>query len=272
MRGPITDRMRWPGRDPASRLHPTRAMRILVSNDDGYFAPGIKALARAMAEIGDVTVVAPEQNQSGASHSLTLHRPLSIRTTEDGWSYVDGTPTDCVHIAMTGLLDHRPDVVVSGINNGQNMGDDTIYSGTVAAAMEGFLFGVPSFAFSLVNKDWEHLEPAARVARSIVSQVMSAKPTAPFLLNVNIPNLERVDEAPVVVARLGKRHPSEPVHRMESPRGGVIYWIGAAGAALDAGPGTDFHTVANGGVAVTPLQIDITHNRQLDDVRGWLAR
>ena len=246
-------------------------MRILVSNDDGYFAPGIKALAKAMSAIGDVTVIAPEQNQSGASHSLTLNRPLSVQENGDGFLFVNGTPTDCVHIALTGLLDQRPDVVVSGINNGLNMGDDTIYSGTVAAAMEGFLFGVPSFAFSLVDKDWTHLEPAALVAQCIVSRVMASKHDAPFLLNVNIPNLPEVDRADVVVARLGKRHPSEPVHRMQSPRGGTIYWIGAAGAALDACPGTDFHAVANGCVAVTPLQVDITQTKQLDDVRRWLG-
>jgi 5'-nucleotidase len=246
-------------------------MHILVSNDDGYFAPGIIALAKAMTALGDVTVVAPEQNQSGASHSLTLNRPLSVQETEHGFRYVNGTPTDCVHIAMTGLLEHRPDVVVSGINNGLNMGDDTIYSGTVAAAMEGFLFGVPSFAFSLVDKDWTHLDAAANVARKIVSRVMASHAAGPFLLNVNIPNLANVDEAPVVVTRLGKRHPSEPVHVMESPRGGTIYWIGAAGAARDAGPGTDFHAVANGSVAVTPLQIDLTHGDRLDEVRGWLG-
>ncbi len=246
-------------------------MRILISNDDGYFAPGLTALAKAMAPLGDVVVVAPEQNQSGASHSLTLNRPLSVHTTESGVHYVNGTPTDCVHIAMTGLFDQLPDVVVSGINNGLNMGDDTIYSGTVAAAMEGFLFGVPSFAFSLVDKNWTHLGAAARVAQRIVSRVMAAKPQGPFLLNVNIPNLENADDAPIVVARLGKRHPSEPVHRMESPRGETIYWIGAAGAARDAGPGTDFHAVANGCVAVTPLQIDLTHNGELDLVKRWIG-
>ncbi len=246
-------------------------MHILVSNDDGYFAPGLIALADAMAELGEVTVVAPEQNQSGASHSLTLNRPLSVVETERGYRSVNGTPTDCVHVAMTGLLDRLPDVVVSGINNGLNMGDDTIYSGTVAAAMEGFLFGVPSFAFSLVEKDWTHLDAAARVARNIVATTMAAKPVGPFLLNVNIPNRADADAAPIVVARLGKRHPSEPVHVMESPRGGRIYWIGAAGAARDAGPGTDFHAVANGMVAVTPLQIDLTHVDRLDEVRGWLG-
>jgi 5'-nucleotidase len=246
-------------------------MHILVSNDDGYFAPGIIALAQAMTALGEVTVIAPEQNQSGASHSLTLNRPLSVTDVEGGFRYVNGTPTDCVHIAMTGFLERRPDVVVSGINNGLNMGDDTIYSGTVAAATEGFLFGVPSFAFSLVEKDWSHLDAAARVARKIVSTVMAANPVAPFLLNVNIPNRPDVDEAPIVVARLGKRHPSEPVHAMANPRGGTIYWIGAAGAARDAGPGTDFHAVATGCVAITPLQIDLTHGDRLDEVRGWMG-
>ena len=246
-------------------------MRILVSNDDGYFAPGLTALAEAMKALGEVTVVAPEQNQSGSSHSLTLHRPLSVQRSAGGFHYVNGTPTDCVHIAMTGLFDDRPDVIVSGINNGLNMGDDTIYSGTVAAAMEGFLFGVPSFAFSLVDRDWTHLDGAARVAQAIVARVMASRPTEPFLLNVNIPSLERVEEAPVVVTRLGKRHPSEPVHTMESPRGGTIYWIGAAGAARDAGPGTDFHAVASGQVSITPLQVDLTHVDQLDDVRRWVG-
>jgi 5'-nucleotidase len=246
-------------------------MHILVSNDDGYFAPGVIALAKAMEALGDVTVVAPEQNQSGSSHSLTLNRPLSVQQTDGGVRYVNGTPTDCVHVAMTGLLEHRPDIVVSGINNGLNMGDDTIYSGTVAAAMEGFLFGVPSFAFSLVDRDWTHLDAAARVAQAIVSRVMSSAPSGPFLLNVNIPSHADVESAPVVVTRLGKRHPSEPVHVMESPRGGTIYWIGAAGAARDAGPGTDFHAVASGQVAVTPLQIDLTHVDRLDEVRAWIA-
>jgi 5'-nucleotidase len=262
---------RQPGRLFRVAHHSTVFMHILVSNDDGYFAPGLIALAAAMREIGDVTVVAPEQNQSGASHSLTLNRPLTVQETRDGILYVNGTPTDCVHIAMTGYLERPVDVVVSGINNGLNMGDDTIYSGTVAAAMEGFLFGVPSFAFSLVEKDWSHLDAAARVAKSVVERVMAKASAGPFLLNVNIPNRADVDRAPVVVTRLGKRHPSEPVHVMESPRGGRIYWIGAAGAARDAGPGTDFHAVANGAVALTPLQIDLTHTGQLDDVRAWIA-
>ena len=246
-------------------------MRILLANDDGYFAPGLIALADALAPLGDVTVVAPEQNQSGSSNSLTLNRPLSVQRAQSGYRYVNGTPTDCVHIALTGLVEERPDVVVSGINNGQNMGDDTIYSGTVAAAMEGFLFGIPSFAFSLVDKDWTHLDAAAAIARKLVERVMAHPHAAPFLLNVNIPNLPADADPKVVVTRLGKRHPSEPVHTMTSPRGGTVYWIGPAGAARDAGPGTDFHAVANGCVSVTPLQIDLTHNGQLADVVRWVA-
>ena len=247
-------------------------MRILLSNDDGYFAPGLIALADALAPLGDVTVVAPEQNQSGSSNSLTLNRPLSVQRAQSGFRYVNGTPTDCVHIALTGLVEERPDVVVSGINNGQNMGDDTIYSGTVAAAMEGFLFGIPSFAFSLVDKDWAHLDAAAAIAKKLVERVMAHPHAMPFLLNVNIPNLPPDADPRVVVTRLGKRHPSEPVHTMTSPRGGTVYWIGPAGAARDAGPGTDFYAIANGCVSVTPLQIDLTHPGQLADVVRWVAR
>ncbi len=249
-------------------------MRILVSNDDGYFSPGIKALAEAMKSLGDVIVVAPEQNHSGASNSLTLSRPLSVRETADGVRYVNGTPTDCVHIALTGLLELKPDIVVSGINDGQNMGDDTIYSGTVAAAMEGYLFGVPSFAFSMVQRGWEHLDTAARVAHDIVerhlhhSLVDAVK--VPFLLNVNIPNRPYDELQGMACTRLGKRHQSEPVFKQESPRGETIYWIGHAGSARDAGPGTDFHAVVNGQVSVTPLQIDLTHVEQMRKVSEWL--
>lgn len=246
-------------------------MRILVSNDDGYFAPGIEALAQAVAEFGEVLVVAPEQNRSGASNSLTLDRPLSVQLAPNGFRYVNGTPTDCVHIALTGLLDFRPDLVLSGINNGQNMGDDTIYSGTVAAAMEGFLFGVPSIAFSLVDKGLAHLEDAARVARDIVARFATAPLEGPFLLNVNIPNRPYAELGPPVCTRLGKRHQSEPVFATKSPRGEPMYWIGAAGSARDAGPGTDFFAVAQGQVSVTPLQIDLTYAAQLETVQRWLG-
>jgi 5'-nucleotidase len=245
-------------------------MRILVSNDDGYQAPGIAALAEAMRSLGDVTVVAPEQNSSGASNSLTLNRPLTVWQAPGGATVVTGTPSDCVHVALTGLLDHRPDLIVSGINDGQNMGDDTIYSGTVAAAMEGYLFGIPAIAFSLVDKGNAHLDSAARVARDIVARYLRRPIAAPFLLNVNIPNLPHGDIKGVQCTRLGKRHPSEPVVKMMNPRGEPIYWIGPAGQARVGGPGTDFHATAAGYVSVTPLQIDLTHDEQLATVDQWL--
>ncbi|MCX8116026.1 MAG: 5'/3'-nucleotidase SurE [Burkholderiaceae bacterium] len=247
-------------------------MRILVSNDDGYLAPGVAALADAMRPFGEVTVVAPEQNHSGASNSLTLTRPLTVHRADNGFLFINGTPTDCVHIALTGLLEQRPDLVVSGINNGQNMGDDTIYSGTVAGAMEGFLFGVPAIAFSLVERGYAHLDSAARIAADIVARYMADPIPGPFLLNVNIPNLPYEAIAGITGTRLGRRHHAEPVIRSENPRGETIYWVGGAGSARDAGPGTDFHATANGYVSVTPLQVDLTHNGQLPIVREWLQR
>jgi len=247
-------------------------MRILVSNDDGYLAPGLAALVDAVRPYGEVTVVAPEQNHSGASNSLTLSRPLTVHKAGNGFFYINGTPTDCVHVALTGLLEHRPDLVVSGINNGQNMGDDTIYSGTVAAAMEGFLFGVPSIAFSLINKGYEHLECARQVAGEIVARWCAQPFSAPTLLNVNVPNLPRSEVRGICCTRLGKRHPSEPVIRAQNPYGETIYWVGPAGSARDAGPDTDFHATAAGYVSVTPLQIDLTHTDQLPQVATWLQR
>jgi len=245
-------------------------MRILISNDDGYLAPGLAALVAAMQPFGDITVVAPEQNHSGASNSLTLARPLTVYTAPGGITYINGTPSDCVHIALTGLLEQRPDLIVSGINNGQNMGDDTIYSGTVAAAMEGYLFGIPSIAFSLVDKGYAHLDSAAAMAAEVVRRYVEQPLPGPFLLNVNLPNLPLEQMKGIVATRLGKRHPSEPVVRATNPRGEPIYWIGAAGGAKEGGPGTDFHATSEGYVSVTPLQIDLTHTGQLDAVRGWL--
>ncbi len=247
-------------------------MHILVSNDDGYLAPGLRALADAMRAFGEVTVIAPEQNCSGASNSLTLTRPLSVHRADNGYLFVNGTPTDCVHIALTGLLDRRPDLVVSGINNGQNMGDDTIYSGTVAAAMEGYLFGLPSIAFSSVERGHAHLDSAARVASAIVARFCAGALSGPFLLNVNIPDRPYEQLRDWTCTRLGKRHPSEPVVQSESPRGETIYWVGAAGEAADASPGTDFYAIAHGQVSVTPLQIDLTHTGQLDAVAHWLGQ
>jgi len=246
-------------------------MRILISNDDGYFAPGLAALVRAMNGLGDITVVAPEQNQSGSSNSLTLERPLSVRRAESGFFYINGTPTDCVHIALTGLLDQQPDLIVSGINNGQNMGDDTLYSGTVAAAMEGYNFGIPSFAFSLDARLNQHFDTAERVVRNLIEQYLADPLPAPLLLNVNIPNLPFEQLRGTVCTRLGRRHPSEPVIRTVNPRGETVYWIGPAGAAREGGPGTDFHAVASGQVSVTPLQLDLTHVGRLPDLTQWLG-
>ena len=247
-------------------------MRILLSNDDGYFAQGIECLARVLAEVAEITVVAPERDRSGASNSLTLDRPLSLRRSGNGYYHVNGTPTDCVHLAVTGMLDELPDMVVSGINNGANMGDDTIYSGTVAAATEGFLLGVPSLAISLCSKAGVHYETAARVALELVKTVQREKAGEPLLLNVNVPDVPYEELRGMEVTRLGKRHRAEPVVPTITPRNETVYWVGAAGAAQDAGEGTDFHAVSQNRVSITPLQIDLTHNAQLSMVRGWLKK
>jgi 5'-nucleotidase len=248
-------------------------MRILIANDDGYLAPGLAALVRACEGLGDIDVVAPEQNASGTSNSLTLHRPLSAFAAPNGFRYFNGTPSDCVHIALTGLLPHRPDLVLSGINNGANMGDDTLYSGTVAAAMEGYLFGIPAIAFSQTEKGWTNLDAAARVARDIVEHVLRDPPAAgPWLLNVNIPNHADAMALPRVVTRLGRRHASEPVICQTNPRGDPIYWIGPAGDAREAGEGTDFHATAQGRVSITPLQIDLTDHARLPTWSSWASR
>ncbi|HUG25861.1 5'/3'-nucleotidase SurE [Piscinibacter sp.] len=247
-------------------------MRILIANDDGYLAPGLAALVQACEGLGELDIVAPEQNASGTSNSLTLNRPLSVYTAANGVRYINGTPSDCVHVALTGLLEHRPDLVVSGINQGANMGDDTLYSGTVAAAMEGFLFGIPAIAFSQIDKGWAHLDAAARVARSVIEEVLRRAPAAaPFLLNVNIPNRADAERLPRQITRLGRRHASEPVIRQVSPRGETMYWIGAAGDAREAGEGTDFHATANDCVSVTPLQVDLTDHAALPQWQAWLA-
>ncbi len=244
-------------------------MHILVANDDGYLAQGLQALARVCSEFGTIDVVAPEQNASGTSNALTLTRPLSVHTAANGFRYVNGTPSDCVLVAMTGLLDRKPDLVVSGINNGANMGDDTIYSGTVAAAMEGHLFGVPAIAFSLSEKGWGHLDAAEVAMRRVLRMVLSASWSREhWLLNVNIPSRPDAGEAPIEVTRLGKRHASEPVIRQMSPRDEPIYWIGAAGDAREAGEGTDFHAVANGRISITPLRVDLTDHAQLGNWSG----
>ena len=247
-------------------------MQILVSNDDGYFAPGITLLAEALRQLGEVTVVAPERDRSGASNSLTLDRPLSVRRAANGFYFVNGTPTDCVHIAVTGLLDFVPDVIVSGVNLGANMGDDTIYSGTVAAASEGFLLGIPSIAVSLISKEGSHFESAIGIALQMVARLQRAPLPEPVLFNVNVPDVPPAELRGVEVTRLGKRHKAEPVVKMRTPRGETAYWIGPAGAAADAGPGTDFHAVENRRVSVTPLRLDLTSTAQLPLARDWMAR
>ncbi|EHP43171.1 MULTISPECIES: 5'/3'-nucleotidase SurE [Cupriavidus] len=250
-------------------------MHILLANDDGYLAPGLAALHAALAPLARITVIAPEQNHSGASNSLTLQRPLSIYEAREGvqkgFRFVNGTPTDCVHIALTGLLDEKPDLVVSGINQGQNMGEDVLYSGTVAAAIEGFLLGIPSIAFSQVDKGWTHLDAAARVARDIVERYIAKPAAEPFLLNVNIPSLPFEHIKGYRATRLGKRHPSQPVITQVNPRGDTNYWIGPAGDARDASEGTDFHATGEGFVSLTPLQLDLTHRGQLEQINQWLA-
>jgi len=247
-------------------------MRILLSNDDGYFSPGIECLARVLAQVAEITVVAPERDRSGASNSLTLDRPLSLRRSGNGFYHVNGTPTDCVHLAVTGMLDELPDMVVSGINLGANMGDDTIYSGTVAAATEGFLLGVPSIAVSLCSKAGVHFETAAQVVMELVLMIQRQDVREPLLLNVNVPDVPYAELCGTVVTRLGKRHKAEAVVPTVTPRKETVYWVGAAGEAQDAGEGTDFYAVSKNQVSITPLQIDLTHNAQMPLIRSWLAK
>jgi len=247
-------------------------MRILLSNDDGYFAPGLAALAEGLAPLGHITVVAPERDRSGASNSLTLDRPLMLSRAHNGFSYVNGTPTDCIHMAVTGLLDFEPDVVVSGINSGSNMGDDTLYSGTVAAATEGYLLGIPSIAMSLVGKQFVHYDTAARFARELVERLVRAPFGSPVLLNVNVPDLPFEAVNGMEVTRLGRRHKAQPVVASKNPRGETVYWVGPAGAAREAGPGTDFNALERGVVSVTPLQVDLTHASQIPLISDWIRR
>ncbi len=246
-------------------------MNILISNDDGFQAPGIVALYEALKDLGRVEVVAPEHNNSAKSNALTLHSPLYVHQASNGFRYVNGTPADCVHIALTGLLDYKPDLVVSGINNGANMGDDTIYSGTVGAAMEGYLFGIPAIAFSQVDKGWAHIDAAAAKARELVQHMVEQGQVAgaPWLLNVNIPNQPLDQIKPLRVTRLGRRHSAERVITQTSPRGETMYWIGSAGAAKDDSDGTDFHATFEGHLSVTPLHVDLTEHASLPD---WTQR
>lgn len=246
-------------------------MKILVCNDDGYLATGINVLAEALATIGEVVIVAPDRNHSGASNSLTLHSPLRIHRVEEGRYFVNGTPSDCVHLALSGYLDYEPDIVVSGINHGANLGDDVIYSGTVAAAMEGRFLGLPAIAVSLVGPQASHFATAAEVALDLVRKLQIEPLPGDVILNVNVPDLPRAELQGIFAARLGFRHRSEALIREKDPQGKTIYWIGPAGPGQDAGPGTDFAALEQGAVAVTPLKVDLTRHESLPQLADWLA-
>jgi 5'-nucleotidase len=245
-------------------------LRILVSNDDGYRAEGLQCLAAALRRLAEVTVVAPDRNRSGASHSLTLDEPLRVNEYAERGYYVNGTPTDCVHLAISGLFDFEHDMVVSGINDGANLGDDVLYSGTVAAAIEGRFLGLPTVAISLVVREGRHFETAARVASELVLRIRRAPLHSSMILNVNVPDLPYEQLRGIQATRLGNRHRSSPVIRASDPRGRDVYWVGPAGAGADTAEGTDFHAVAEGYVSVTPLQVDLTRHAALADVADWL--
>jgi len=247
-------------------------MRLLLSNDDGHRAPGLRALAQALETVASITVVAPDRNRSGASNSLTLTHPVRAGRDEAGYIYVDGTPTDCVHLAITGLLDDEPDMVISGINSGANMGDDVLYSGTVAAAMEGRFLGLPGIAVSLVLDDGNHYDSAARVVLALLETLPLADMPAATILNVNVPDRPYAELKGVRTTRLGHRHKSEPVIQARDPRGQTVYWVGPPGSEQDAGPGTDFHAVREGYVSITPLTVDLTRHDAMDVTGGWAAR
>ncbi|MFO8151987.1 5'/3'-nucleotidase SurE [Thioalkalivibrio sp.] len=245
-------------------------MHILVSNDDGIHAPGIQCLARHLRDLAEVRVVAPDRDRSGASNSLTLVHPLRAQALDNGDIGVDGTPTDCVHLAITGLLEREPDLVISGINAGANMGDDVLYSGTVAAAMEGRFLGLPAIAVSLVGPRMQHYDAAARVVLNLLDRLHRVPLPAATILNVNVPDLPFAEIRGVQATRLGHRHKSEPVVKTTDPRGRPIYWVGPAGPEQDAGPGTDFFAVREGFVSVTPIQVDLTQFEAIDTLGRWL--
>jgi 5'-nucleotidase len=246
-------------------------MKILLSNDDGFLAPGLKILHKVLSEIADITVVAPDRNRSGASNSLTLDNPLRTTLGDNGFISVNGTPTDCVHLAVTGLLNEMPDMVVSGINEGSNLSDDVLYSGTVAAATEGRFLGLAAIAVSLAGPKCQHYETAAQVAKILVQRVAADRPPADTILNVNVPDLPLSEIKGFQVTRLGTRHIAEPTIKSADPRGRKIYWVGQPGPEQDSGPGTDFHAVSNGYVSITPLHLDLTHYKVFEQLAGWIG-
>lgn len=247
-------------------------MRLLLSNDDGCYAQGLTVLRHTLQETyPNIVTVAPDRNRSGASNSLTLDRPIRVRRLGEGWYSVDGTPTDCVHLATTGLLEHEQDMVVSGINEGGNLGDDVLYSGTVAAATEGRSLGLPALAVSLVGQKPKHYETAARVAAVMIEKLLTDPLDSTTILNINVPDVPWEQLQGFATTRLGNRHRAEGVIPEQDPRGRTVYWIGSVGTEADAGPGTDFHAVANGRVSVTPIQIDVTCHAALEKVGAWVA-
>lgn len=246
-------------------------MKILISNDDGYQSPGLLALAEALRERWEVEAVAPDRDRSGASNSLTLDVPLRATCLGNGITRVDGTPTDCVHLALTGLLESEPDLVISGINHGPNLGDDILYSGTVAAATEGRFLGLPAIAISIDSHRPAHLDTAARVAVQLVERLRTEPLDSSLILNVNVPDCPYDELKGFLATRLGNRHKAEPVVMSRDPRGRVIYWVGPAGSEQDAGPGTDFHALRSGYVSITPLQVDLTKHSALEGLGRWLS-
>ena len=245
-------------------------MHLLLSNDDGINAQGLRSMAQALSEIADITVVAPNRNRSGASNSLTLERPLRATEQQAGWYSIDGTPTDCVHLGITGLLKEEPDMVVSGINAGPNLGDDVIYSGTVAAAIEGRFLGLPAVAFSLNSFQPKHWQAAAQIAKQVIENIIAYHMPEDAILNVNIPDLPISEIQGFEITRLGNRHKAEPCVESKDPRGKPIYWVGAAGPEQDAGPGTDFHAINNGVVSISPMHVDLTRYSAMDSLNEWL--
>lgn len=246
-------------------------MKILLSNDDGVHAKGIAVLHQALSQIADVTVIAPDRNCSGASHSLTLLNPLRATTLDNGFISVNGTPTDCVHLGVSKLVDEVPDLVVAGINNGANLGDDTLYSGTVAAATEGRHLGLPAIAVSLCSKQENHYETAAQVTVEIIKKLANHPLPKDQIININVPDIPLHDLKGMKVTRLGARHKADTMTEQVDPWGRSVYWYGTLGHESDAGEGTDFHAVNNGYAAITPLKVDMTAHDSIDAVASWLS-
>jgi len=257
---------------PAHYRDPRFQLRILLSNDDGYQADGLATLAVSLAGMAEIVIVAPDRNQSGASHSLTLDVPLRVDLTRDGMYCVNGTPTDCVHLALTGLLEEDPDMVIAGINHGANLGDDVLYSGTVAAAAEGRFLGLPAIAVSLVGENPRHFDTAGQAICVLLERLDKSPLPGDTTLNINVPDLPWAELRGFQATRLGYRHRAEPMIESHDPKGRLLYWIGPAGTGQDAGPGTDFHAVENGYVSVTPLHFDLTRHAGVEGLAAWLPQ